>query len=324
MTEWVPLFKSDYSYTEPANIFKYVRDAVVNKHESFDFFIGSGRGAGKSTCAISLAMMLDPKFSIDRVTFDTDTYADLMTAGLPHGSVVLLDDAGTSLAGSNRKWQKSGAHELADLLQTNRTDGVISIVTSLDIARMELRLRSGFKVFVQPGRKERDETGMSISAEFRVREIDIFSGREIFKLWRYAPAGRTKIITLWHPPKAEWNAYQNARQAFLDIIKAQRLEQKTAAPNASAYSSKDWAREIGTTVARTGVHRLVIKNLDNTPYPELSAAVQDAYDVDRTGAVKIIKQFKDSGIVKHAGNQAAQIFNLTPKGTAFVNKEPIP
>ena len=217
---WEPIFKEDYPYlTHNQDIFKYIRDQVVKKSESWDFFIAQQRGMGKSTIAISLAKMLDPNFSINNICFTVDDFADILTSGLAKGSVIVFDDMGTSQGGSSRKWQAKGVHELADLMQLNRTDGLITIGTSIELERSEKRLRSGFRCLISPTNKLADRRGLAIDVELRVKEIDVFSDHNIFKLWRYTEGGRVKFIRLYHPDALFWTEYQIMRANYLSSLK---------------------------------------------------------------------------------------------------------
>lgn len=220
---WQPIFKEDFpQFKENQNIFKFIRNSVVNRNESYDFFIAQQRGMGKSTIAIALAKMLDPDFSIDRIVYTAKDFMNLMVSGLPKGSVVIFDDLGTSQGGSSRKWQSSGVHELADIMQLNRTDGIITIGTSIEIERSEKRLRSGFRCLISPSEKlahYQTGNGLAIDVEMRIKSIDVFNDQAIFKLWRYSNGGRVKLIRLYHPDVEFWKKYQVMRAGYLKDLK---------------------------------------------------------------------------------------------------------
>jgi len=139
--QWEPLFASDYGFTKPWNMFNFVRDAVVKRNESYDFFIAGGRGSGKSACALSLAKMLDPGFTLDHWCFTTDQFLDIITTKQIKGTVVVWDEIGTQKSGSSRRWQVKEAPDLADILQVTRTDNIFLIGTSLELCRGEKRFR---------------------------------------------------------------------------------------------------------------------------------------------------------------------------------------
>jgi len=228
--EWKPVFASDYDYVTPFNLFAHIKHAVRMRNESWDFFFASDRGFGKSASAMSLALMLDPNFSIDNWCFTSEKYIDLITSPQKKGTVVVFDEVGTAQSGSNRKWNDESAHALADIAQVNRTDGVITIGTSLQLDRTEKRLRAGFRVIVAPTIKlsnvETGGKGLAIDCEFRVRDVDVFKDDVRYKLFRYQEGGRIKFVRLFHPPTAMWRAYQVHRADFLDDLKASMAEAK--------------------------------------------------------------------------------------------------
>lgn len=220
---WVPVFKEDFpQLNQNVNIFEHIYNAVVKNNESFDFFIAQQRGMGKSTIAISIARMIDPMFSVENIMFTADDFARFMTTEHPKGTVCIFDDMGTAQGGSSRKWQGAGVHELADIMQLNRTDGIITIGTSLELERSEKRLRAGFRCLISPVTKlahTQTGNGLAIDVEMRMKDVDVFKDLSMFKLWRYAEGGRVKLIRLYHPDAVFWNEYQTLRHTFLEGLK---------------------------------------------------------------------------------------------------------
>lgn len=220
---WKPVFKEDFpQFQQNQNIFQYIYDSVINKNESWDFFIAQQRGMGKSTIAIAIAKMLDSNFSVDNICFTVKDFVELMTTKQPKGSIVIFDDLGTAKGGSSRKWQSGQAHDIADIMQLNRTDGIITIGTSIELDRTEKRLRAGFRCLISPTVKlshTQTGNGMAIDIEMRIKSIDVFNDEPIFKLWRYADGGRIKLIRLYHPDSLFWNEYQRKRLEYLSTLK---------------------------------------------------------------------------------------------------------
>lgn len=220
---WQPIFSEDYpQFRENQDIFKFIRESVIDRNESWDFFIAQQRGMGKSTIAIALARMLDPNFQVENISFKAADFAEKMTAGMDKGSVLVFDDMGTAQGGSSRKWQASGVHELADIMQLNRTDGIITIGTSIELERSEKRLRSGFRCLISPVEKlshNQTRNGLAIDVELRVKSIDVFNDQALFKLWRYSNGGRVKLIRLYHPDVQIWKEYQVMRGNYLANLK---------------------------------------------------------------------------------------------------------
>jgi len=219
---WTPYISQNFPQLDyNDDIFEFVRDSVVKYNESWDFFIAQQRGMGKSTVAISLAMLLDPYFKVSNICFLIKDFIKLMTSPQRPGTVIVFDDVGTSEGGSSRKWQKSSAHEIADIMQLNRTDKIITIGTSLELDRSEKRLRAGFRGLISPTEKIKDEKGLGIDVELRIKEMDVFRDEPVFKYWRYCESGRVKRIRLYHPPLNVWHQYQSTRRAYLAKLKRQ-------------------------------------------------------------------------------------------------------
>jgi hypothetical protein len=264
--EWNPIFKSGYPHlggalTDP---FAYFRNAVINRNESWDIFIAQDRGAGKSATAMGMAMMIDPHFTIDHWCFTTERFIELITTPQRKGTVVVFDDMGTQGGGSSRKWNAEGAHDLADIMQLNRTDGIITIGTSLELARSELRFRRGFKVLVSPEKKLSNEDtrgrGLATLVDLRIKSTDVFNDEVRYKLMRYAPGGRIKRVVVPHPPVDMWLKYQGIRDTFLAAVKSGNDE--VSEPDKNAGLSNDELRaHLGVTMASTQLYKSLIKSI---------------------------------------------------------------
>lgn len=350
MSDWTPLFKSDFRFSQPFNIFDFVRDAVIRRNESIDFFLAADRGMGKSAAAMSLAMMLDPNFKIEHWCFTQDRFIELITSHQPKGTVVVFDDVGTAEGSSSRKWQNDAAHDLADIMQVNRTDGIITIGTSLQLDRMELRLRAGFRVLCQPVRKltaQETGNGMAIDTEMRLRTVDVFDDSVRYKLWRYAPGGRVKFVRLFHPPADVWNRYQTVRKEFLDGVKARREEKAAAAAErkekkednaekkAMKATDKEWAHEIHVNPKDLSVYRNLLKTIQTNgdaalmKKPELIMVVASATATKPATSEAKIRKLVTAGVLDQLGTYGMDgkksfEYEVSDKGLAMIDKMAIP
>lgn len=347
MSDWKPLFKDDFRFSQPFNIFDFVRDAVIRRNESIDFFLAADRGMGKSAAAMSLAMMLDPNFKIEHWCFTQDRFIELITSHQPKGTVVVFDDVGTAEGSSSRKWQNDAAHDLADIMQVNRTDGVITIGTSLQLGRMELRLRAGFRVLCQPVRKltaQETGNGMAIDTEMRLRTVDVFDDSVRYKLWRYAPGGRVKFVRLFHPPADVWNRYQVVRKEFLDGVKARREEKASAAAErkekkeinaiekAKTATDGQWAKALHCQKSNFKVYKNIFKRFEQAgtiDKPTFVTMVADASAVTEKSALRKILDWCTDGFVRKGrtftpdGRPDSYTFEISDKGRDLVHNRPI-
>ena len=103
---------NDYS------LVRYIHRRIKN-NKNFLATITGPTGSGKSWSALSMAQLLDPTFTADRVIFRARDLMKLITTGdLKAGSVIVWDEAGIDL--SNRNWQSVTNKMLNSLLQTFR------------------------------------------------------------------------------------------------------------------------------------------------------------------------------------------------------------
>jgi len=334
------LFADDHKYNQQFDIFEFIRYSVVHYNESFDIFIAGLRGIGKSTVAYGIAMLLDPDFDIDRWVFESEKYIEIITTKQRKGTVVVFDEVGTQKSGSSRKWQKEDAHDLADITQVNRTDGIITIATSLEHSRGEKRFRSGFRVIVQPIKKitnmETHGNGMAIDVEIRVSEYDIFNNVVYRKLFRYAPGGRIKHVRLYHPPVDKWKEYQEHRSDFLTSVK--KLQEEKAAQNQLDDTQKELANKYGISNNPNRVKKFVdlaqeLSDADATTYKksipksELVDKICSLFEVSKGTAVNMSSVLATKGFLgsrvggsKSKKNKSSSNYWITSAGLEFLEQ----
>lgn len=106
---------------------RYILNRIRN-NKNFLATITGPTGSGKSWTALSIAELLDPTFSVDRIIFKGKDLMKLINEGdLKAGSVIIWDEAGIDL--SNRNWQSVTNKMLNALLQTFRHRNFILIFT---------------------------------------------------------------------------------------------------------------------------------------------------------------------------------------------------
>jgi hypothetical protein len=113
--------EKDYS------MIRYIHRRIKN-NKNFLATITGPTGSGKSWSALSIAELLDPTFTADRIIFKGKDLMKLINyADLKPGSVIIWDEAGIDL--SNRNWQSVTNKMLNALLQTFRNKNFILIFT---------------------------------------------------------------------------------------------------------------------------------------------------------------------------------------------------
>lgn len=112
---------------EPSWI-RYIKKRI-KQNKNFLGIITGPTGSGKSYSALSIAMMLDHKFTTDQCVFSSRELMKLINSGkVNKGSVILWDEAGVGQ--SHRSWQSQTNKIINYLLQTFRHKNFILIFTS--------------------------------------------------------------------------------------------------------------------------------------------------------------------------------------------------
>jgi predicted transcriptional regulator len=321
------------------NIFRKIRNDVVYQNESWDIFIAQKRGAGKSAIATRLAMMLDPNFSMDHVCFTVSKFVHLLTSRLQPGTVLVFDDLGTQKGGSSRKWQKKESQDLADIMQLNRTDGIITIATSLELERGEKRMRAGFALMADPGKKlsNADTGGHGLASRIILRKkiTDVFDGTTHWQYWRYAAGGRIVAIDVSHPPSDFWmGEYKAERDKFLHDIKEDRKDEieSEITPKGTRIMHAAIAKEMGIHPKKFPVHlealgwlhtNGAINQATGVSVQELNNAAADIFNVTPRTAQKYTAYWKTFGCADSKRSQRGSVWWITEKGIKLVAREPI-
>lgn len=200
-------------------------------------FIAGMRGTAKSSTAASIAMLYNPKFSMKNWAFTTEEWME-KTKEAERGDVVVFDEQGTQKSGSSQKWQKTENQELADEVQLNRTDGVVSIGISIESSRLINRVRNTYKVIVYPETKlsnvETGGNGLAVDCIFRFINENPFANNDkdrfIPKYFNYTKGGRITRFRIPHPPALFWNEYSVRRSEVREKIRF-ASRNKAAPPN---------------------------------------------------------------------------------------------
>lgn len=253
---WDPLFREDFGFDNALNPLKYIRYRVVYMNESWDIFVESMKGAGKSSVALSIANLLDPSWNMNKMAFSTEDWLNIEAS---RGDAVFFDEQGTQQSGSSHKWNKQENQDLADETQLNRTDGVINIGVSLDSNRVINRMRNQFKVFVYPYQKRSDKEtgqGLYIDCVFLFISENVYGGnfdeRYLKRHFRYAKDGLVRFVRVPHPPKHLWDIYSRKRAKIRKEIKEQsnlkrkQKQAETTQKNKNYDNIKDLKKKYGS------------------------------------------------------------------------------
>lgn len=246
--EWLPLFDTDFSLSFDIDPINYIRHMVFERNEAWDIKVLGSRGGGKSTLALSLCLLINPKLldlspsgALDRCWAFSTEDRELKKLKLKRGDVLASDEQGTEISASSYKWQSRENQHLADLRQIDRVDGIIEIGITVDEMRVIKRLRELYRVEIYPETKltSRENNGIGMGIDCIVREIveNPFSRshEERFnrKYFNYSQSGRISRMSIPLPPVDFWNEYMRQRREFKDVI------DKKAVPELQRKTSKN-------------------------------------------------------------------------------------
>lgn len=339
-----PTFFSDFGLQHKFNVFQQIRNDVVKRNESWDIFIAQKRGAGKSAMALRMALLIDPNFTLDHVCFRVSDFVRLLTSRQRPGTVLIFDDLGTQEGGSSRRWQRQESHDLADIMQLNRTDGIITIATSLELDRSEKRLRAGFSLLIDPGTKlsSADTRGNGLASRIVMRKkgVDVFEGTTYWQYWRYASGGRIVAIDISHPPAELWKEYRMKRDQFLVDVKDKGKDTEDTKRNrhdSPPLTNKEWSGEMNIRPNRVAPMREIMKQLYDVGAVDKDKGMANlkvkkilknvlGYTTDRS-CQQTMEKWYNYGFAQNVkakvdGKNTSVVW-LTPKAVKFVLREPL-
>ena len=118
----------DISPTELGSFFiAEIRNRLLIKDKNWISIIVGQTGSGKSTTAISLALAIDPSFSIDRIVFTPKEYIE-QVKDLKKGQVIIWDETGVGF--SSKDFQSRISKNVAKVFQTMRFKNGATIMTA--------------------------------------------------------------------------------------------------------------------------------------------------------------------------------------------------
>ncbi len=123
-------------------IINKARSRTLAKNQNYMLIVVGPTGSGKSYSAISLAMMIDKSFDIERICFDAESFLELASQGLDPGSVIVFDEAGIDV--SSREWYSVRNRAINQTVETFRRDNLVCIWTTPVLSNIDKKSRSYF------------------------------------------------------------------------------------------------------------------------------------------------------------------------------------
>lgn len=213
------------------DIFQFIRHRVLNYNESWDILCTGQKGVGKSSTMLSVAMLVDPHFNLSRWAFTTEELMNMRKSAKP-GDAIVSDEMGTQVALSSQNWQKKESKEAVDMHQLDRTERIINIATTLDIGRINNRIRTQYKVLINIDKKmtnsETGGNGLGTSCVIRFVEEDPFAKNDFErfkrKYFRDNEGRRISRVIIPHPPADMFKKYSIMRNEFQEMLRQKEYE----------------------------------------------------------------------------------------------------
>ena len=212
--------KETVTYTDRFQwLVKYIQYKLKRNQSILTLWVGE-TGTGKSLSAISVAVQIDPNFSVDRIVFDTKSFLHLINSGLPRGSVVIYDDAGIGI--SNKDWFKEQVKVFGKVVQSYRFKQIVTFITTPDISFIENQSRSLLNLLMQSDPIEQGTFYPKIP--YKPRNYTLKSGNTYYVYPRFLvrdkKGGLVKVkLKRLHfalPPKEIIDAYEKKKEEYID------------------------------------------------------------------------------------------------------------
>src|SRR2546422_4574567 len=124
-----------------------LRERTVNRNLNAIVALIGATGSGKSYSAMRLGLLIDPSFGIDRIVFTKDAFLDLVSQGLPKGTVIMWDEAGLGMPA--REWQSVMNRAVGYILQTFRYKNSVLLLTVPSQMMLVSQARALFHVLLE-------------------------------------------------------------------------------------------------------------------------------------------------------------------------------
>lgn len=127
-----------FKQTKIGQISGLIRDRLWIRHTNALIAIFGEPGSGKSLSAITLARLVDDRFTLDNVVYTPEDFLDRLDKA-SRGTVVIFDEAGVGIPA--REWQSLQNKLLNYVLQTFRYQNICVIFTTPHISYIDRQAR---------------------------------------------------------------------------------------------------------------------------------------------------------------------------------------
>ena len=192
----------------------------LRKGQGSEWAVLGGKGAGKSTVSISLARLIDKNFTLDNVTFSSKQWIDRLYE-VKKGSVLVWEELGTKNSMSSRRSMTKENQEVADVLQTGRTEGVLTLLNFPIFQFFDVRGRYLSKGLIMPYSKimlpHNDGYWYYVKTQMEILDYNPLADK-VYKKYPSWYGHRIVSMNIPHPPKNLWDAYQKLRDEIPKML----------------------------------------------------------------------------------------------------------
>lgn len=204
--------KSDHGARTFAGI---LHGRIWRDNRNFIICIVGEAGSGKSYTALSLAEMIDAKFSIDKVVYKPREFFETLDK-CKKGDVVVFDEAGVGIPA--RDWQTIQNKMLSYVLQTfrHRNIGLIMTTPSMNFIDKQIRILTHYVIKVIRYHKYTKDTETVIYE----RNHDHVRDTTVFEKWLVRQKGKTHDFN----PVFFHKASDHLCEAYEELSRERKIE----------------------------------------------------------------------------------------------------
>lgn len=128
-------------------VVKVAKFRTIKRNQNYMLCITGPTGSGKSYTAMSISLMIDDTFNVDRVCFNAKEFIQTSNMDLPPGSVIMFDEAGIDLSG--REWYSKTNKAINQVVETFRRDNLVCVFTTPVFDNLDKKTRHYFHAHME-------------------------------------------------------------------------------------------------------------------------------------------------------------------------------
>lgn len=215
----------------PKMIIKW-KNRINRRNRNLLIIICGATGSGKSYTALTIAKLINPKFSVsNNVVFDVEHFMDLLnTKKLRKGDVIVWDEAGVGIPA--REWYSISNKAINYVLQTFRHLNLCVIFTTPSFDYVDKQTRLLFHVYIETVRI--DYKKKKVSCKVMENQFNPSMGKEYKKYYWIGGVKKTRF-KIAKPTKQMVKEYEKLKKVFSqqlregvqkDVTKAKAIIEK--------------------------------------------------------------------------------------------------